>query len=954
MRLFVAVALVLASLTLSLIGMTRIVRAQGGDPMQSVPPVVLTDEQEEYPLPSNLEILRDPTRQLTVQDVSSPEYSDRFVPNSKKIPNLGMTQDAVWVRLRVRNDSASNTWRLAMNDARVSQIALYVPSPEPPYFVEKIAGRDFPFAARDVPHHNFIFRLNLPSGTEQTLYLCLKSAKTALVFPLTILTADALAQRDQKELLFLGLFYGAMLIMAGYNLFLYFSLRETNYLYLALFIIFYSLSSAGRDGLAHQYLWPSIPDPVFVQFLIMLTLVFQIKFTTGILDTRRFVPDLHLVLNGLVYACLVAGIVSLIISAGLLINPLIAITLGIEGLAAFKVWRQGYRAARFYLASWALLLVAGFAFVLSSLNLFFGLTIPESLVQVAMAIGALFWSLALADRVQLLKGETEAANRRLERSERRYRSIFENSRDAIFISSQGGKLVDLNPAGVELFGFDPTELKEIDVGQVYVEKAERERTIQDIQARGYLQDYPVRMRRKDGTEIDALITSNLWQDEELQVAGFQGIVRDVTERRRIEAELEQHRHHLEELVQVRTAQAAAELAERQLAQEALQRRIEELSALNEIANTISTETDIQTTLEHVAGRVSELFDAQATLITRLDRQHSQVRLLAVSASLPLPGLRSEAAFDLNGVPIFRQVADQNKSLVLIGAQASPLIAGMHGLLQTLGTHSLLLVPLRILNDVIGVMTIHNSQVEYEFSGDEIHLAETIASEIATAIENVRLSQQAQMLAVEQERHRLARDMHDSVIQTLYSTVLLASGWRMMAEQGRLDSSSTAVHFQQVADQSEQALKEMRLLLFQLRPPDLEKVGLVGAIQQRLDAVERRVSIETSLLTTGESRPLAPRIENELYNITQEALNNALRHAQASSIIVRLDFYEQCVELAVADNGRGFELDTGSGGMGLHNMQERAEEIGAVFSVTSAPHQGTKIHIRLELTPDGNG
>ena len=132
--------------------------------------------------------------------------------------------------------------------------------------------------------------------------------------------------------------------------------------------------------------------------------------------------------------------------------------------------------------------------------------------------------------------------------------------------------------------------------QVYAEPAERENTTQAIETQGFVQDYPVRMRRKDGSELDALITSSVWHDDDSNEAGYQGIVRDVTERRRIEAELEQHRHHLEELVQIRTAQAAAELTERQRTQEALQRRVQELSALNEIANTISEVTDLQTTL----------------------------------------------------------------------------------------------------------------------------------------------------------------------------------------------------------------------------------------------------------------------------------------------------------------------------------------------------------------------
>jgi signal transduction histidine kinase len=251
------------------------------------------------------------------------------------------------------------------------------------------------------------------------------------------------------------------------------------------------------------------------------------------------------------------------------------------------------------------------------------------------------------------------------------------------------------------------------------------------------------------------------------------------------------------------------------------------------------------------------------------------------------------------------------------------------------------------------MTIHNSQVEYVFSADESNLSETIASEIATAIENVRLYQQAQVLAVEQERHRLARELHDSVIQTLYSTVLLASGWRMMAEQGRLEPAGTAVHFQQVAEQSEQALKEMRLLLFQLRPPILEQVGLVSALQQRLDSVERRVSIETSLLTTGDWHALPAHLEEELYNIAQEGLNNALRHAHAKSILVRLDHREQQVELTVEDDGIGFDSAASAGGMGLRNMQERANEIGAEFSLNTAPQQGTKIQIKLELEPSGS-
>jgi len=263
MRHYFIVVVFLSLFTFSALGRTGVVQAQSGEPAPIAPVVTLSDTKDEYSLIPNLELLRDPTQELTIQDITSPAFADQFTPNHQKIPNLGITKDAVWVRWRVRNDSTTNEWQLALNEARLGLVTLYTPSADPPGYIEKTAGRDLPFTARDVAHRNFIFRLDLPPGAEQTFYVRFKS-DSPLIIPLSLLTVEALAQKDQQVLLFLGLFYGAMLIMAGYNLFLYFSFRDINYLYLTLFIIFYSLSSAVRDGLAQQYIWPSLPDPFFV------------------------------------------------------------------------------------------------------------------------------------------------------------------------------------------------------------------------------------------------------------------------------------------------------------------------------------------------------------------------------------------------------------------------------------------------------------------------------------------------------------------------------------------------------------------------------------------------------------------------------------------------------------------------------------------------------------------
>jgi len=144
---------------------------------------------------------------------------------------------------------------------------------------------------------------------------------------------------------------------------------------------------------------------------------------------------------------------------------------------------------------------------------------------------------------------------------------------------------------------------------------------------------------------------------------------------------------------------------------------------------------------------------------------------------------------------------------------------------------------------------------------------------------------------------------------------------------------------------------MRLLLFQLRPAALQQLGLVRALQQRLDTVERRVNIETRLETTGDWEHLPPRVEQDLYSIAQEALNNALRHSHAKAIVLRLAQHDHAFELSIEDNGTGFEPSATSGGMGLRNMRERAQEIGATITVTTAPQQGSTIHIYLELAAD---
>jgi len=394
---------------------------------------------------------------------------------------------------------------------------------------------------------------------------------------------------------------------------------------------------------------------------------------------------------------------------------------------------------------------------------------------------------------------------------------------------------------------------------------------------------------------------------------------------------------------------AEDITERKRAEEALGQRVGELITLNRIAQTVATVTDLPAALEIVAETVTHLLDATTTVIASLHGDRMEV-LAQFDRTPGSPGVVGQV-FPLGDASLVHQMIEQGEPLVAPdgrGGQFPPLLRER---MHAVGVRTVLVVPLRARGVIIGVMGVGTDQVDRVFTETEMALAGTIAGDVAGAIENARLYEQAQAVAIDGERRRLGRELHDSVTQSLYSLTLLTNGWGAMAEQGRLEDAPDS--FRQLGDVALQALKEMRLLIHELRPTVLEEMGLVGALQQRLDTVERRVSVETRLLTQGEVDHLPRAVEEQLFHIAQEALNNALRHAEATAITVRIEAQDEQVTLFVQDDGMGFDSTLDSAGMGLTTMQERAEAIGGRVSITSAPQQGTTVEVTVAIEPGGD-
>jgi len=253
-----------------------------------------------------------------------------------------------------------------------------------------------------------------------------------------------------------------------------------------------------------------------------------------------------------------------------------------------------------------------------------------------------------------------------------------------------------------------------------------------------------------------------------------------------------------------------------------------------------------------------------------------------------------------------------------------------------------------------------------FGDAEIAFLQAVANILALAIERAQTNQTierqveqrtrqieqqlvaaAEERAVLHERQRLARDLHDSVTQALYGITLHAqAAWRLLTSS---DVENAAGSLRALQDTAQEALDEMRLLIFELRPPILGQVGLVAALQARLTSVEGRGNLQTQLIVDG-AVDLPSGVELALYRIAQEALNNALKYAHAQRITLRIQQAQAQIVLEVIDDGVGFEPATASqtGGLGLRGIAERVAQLDGTCSVRSTPGGGTQLRVEIPV------
>jgi len=413
---------------------------------------------------------------------------------------------------------------------------------------------------------------------------------------------------------------------------------------------------------------------------------------------------------------------------------------------------------------------------------------------------------------------------------------------------------------------------------------------------------------------------------------------------------------LELRVQERTAEIAALHAEERERRAEAERFRRIADGMREIVAALNRRRKLDDTLDFIVTHACRMLKSDGAAIFRLEQIPSGEQMLCVQAGCGLDRDSGEMASLPYDGSIAGRVLQENRPIPvsniasqlieMYDGQAMPPYLQRPPIRKLMASFSaMLLTPLFVGGQPYGILALYYRDSR-SFDEDDISEAQSLADQVALAIESARLREREGQAAALDERSRLARELHDSVTQSLYSMTLYAEAAARQVEAGH--SEQVTDHLRALRDTSRDALREMRLLIYELQPPEVERTGLAAALRARLQGVEVRGGVHAELVQDGdETLPAA--VQQELYHIAREALNNSLKHAQATLIKVHLSYRPEVTVMEITDDGRGFDPEAGSeaGGMGLRTMQERAQHLGAQLEIHSSPGAGSSVKVTLQ-------
>ncbi len=381
---------------------------------------------QRLPLGQVMAVLEDPSRDVTIEDAIALDAAGRFVRHSEAVLNAGYSRSAFWLRVdltyHAEPPAGNSRWWLELAYPPLDHLDLYLPDGQGGYRLAQRSGDALPFNQRQIRQRNHLFELELAANQPQRIYLRLES-QGSIQIPLTLWAPVAYLEEQSGHIYVLAIIYGVLLVMLFYNLFIYFSVRDRSYLYYILYIASFGLYQVSVNGLGVQYLWPDSPwwANASTPFLIGAAGLFGCQFARSFLHTREHSPWIDRALMLLIGLGAVTMVVSLTSSYALALRMATFLALCfilVVLVAGIVAWRRGMRVARYFLIAWSAFLLGGQINTLMVLGYLPHMFLTMYAGQIGSALEVALLSLALADRINVMKEERaqvlEETGRKLE------------------------------------------------------------------------------------------------------------------------------------------------------------------------------------------------------------------------------------------------------------------------------------------------------------------------------------------------------------------------------------------------------------------------------------------------------------------------------------------------------------------------------------------------------------
>ncbi|PLX97850.1 MAG: hypothetical protein C0623_14350 [Desulfuromonas sp.] len=378
--------------------------------------IILNDQTDNYILGKQMEFLEDPDKSLTIEEITSPAHAANFIPHDKDFPSFGFTESAYWFRTEIINPYPEKR-DLILEEVLpyIDSIKVFLADPEHPgQHIIKEAGDKKPFYDREIEHHSFLFKLTFEPEQATTLFIRVES-RAALMTPFTLWQSETFYTHSDNMAFAFGLFYGILAVMALYTFYIYLRMKDRNYLYFIFFISSIALMVSTSHGLSYQYLWPNstyLAERMQVVCISAIQL-FGVLFTRNFLNTRQSLPRIDKVLYMLFVLHLLVIVTTFLVDD---VIPLAKVTIlavqfysPLLFITGFLAWRQGNKAARFYLLAWTSSIIGSYITSFTLLNVLPYHFLLINAVSIGFLFDATFLSLALADRLYVLRQERDRA-----------------------------------------------------------------------------------------------------------------------------------------------------------------------------------------------------------------------------------------------------------------------------------------------------------------------------------------------------------------------------------------------------------------------------------------------------------------------------------------------------------------------------------------------------------------